>query len=108
METEGSSAWGLLGVSRYGAEKPERTSLVARMGKNPSAMSETWVRSLGWKDSPGEGDGNPLRNSCLENSVDTGALWATVRGVTKSRTRLSNRHTKKSELGVRKLGSGAN
>ena len=41
--------------------------------------------------SPGEGNGNPLQYSCLENSMDGGAWWATVHGVTKSRTRLSER-----------------
>ena len=40
--------------------------------------------------SPGEGNGNPLQDSCLENSMDGGAWWATVHGVTKSRTRLSD------------------
>ena len=40
--------------------------------------------------SPGEGNGNPLQYSCLENSMDGGAWWAAVRGVTKSRTRLSD------------------
>ena len=40
--------------------------------------------------SPGEGNGNPLQYSCLENPMDGGAWWATVHGVTKSRTRLSN------------------
>ena len=39
--------------------------------------------------SPGEGNGNPLQYSCLENSMDGGAWWATVQGVTKSQTRLS-------------------
>ena len=34
--------------------------------------------------SPGEVNGNPLQDSCLENPMDRGALWATVRGVTKS------------------------
>ena len=38
--------------------------------------------------SPGEGNGNPLQYSCLENSMDGGAWWATVHGVAKSRTRL--------------------
>ena len=33
--------------------------------------------------SPGEGNGNPLQYSCLENSIDRGAWWATVHGVTK-------------------------
>ena len=31
-------------------------------------MWETWVRSLGWDDSPGEGNGNSLQYSCLEKS----------------------------------------
>ena len=38
--------------------------------------------------SPGEGNGNPLQYSCLENPVDRGAWWATVHGVTNSWTRL--------------------
>ena len=36
--------------------------------------------------SPGEGNGNPLQYSCLENSTDRGAWQATVHGVVKSRT----------------------
>ena len=40
--------------------------------------------------SPGEGNGNPLEYSCLENPTDGGAWQATVHGVTKSRTRLSD------------------
>ena len=48
----------------------------------------------GWGRSPGEGHGNPLQYSCLENPMDRGAYrhrqWATVYGVSKSWTRLSN------------------
>ena len=40
--------------------------------------------------SPGEGNGNSLQYSCLENSTDRGDWWDTVHGVTKSQTRLSN------------------
>ena len=40
----------------------------------------------GWGRSPGEGNGNPLQYSCLENPMDRGAWWATVRGVAKSWT----------------------
>jgi len=40
--------------------------------------------------SPGEGNGNPLQYSCLENPMDGGAWWATVHGVAKSRTQLSD------------------
>ena len=36
--------------------------------------------------SPGEGNGNPLQYSCLENHMDRGAWWATVHGVAKSQT----------------------
>ena len=58
--------------------------LVAQMVKHLPAMLETWVQSLGWEDLLGEGNGNPLQYSCLENPMDRGALWAT--GVTTSRT----------------------
>ena len=40
--------------------------------------------------SPGEGNGNPLQYACLENSMDRGAWWAAVLGVTKSQTQLSD------------------
>ena len=43
--------------------------------------------------SPGEGSGNPLQYSCLENPTDRGAWWATVHGVAKSQTRLSDSTT---------------
>ena len=41
--------------------------------------------------SPGERNGDPLQNSCLENSMDRRAWWITVHGVMKSQTRLSTR-----------------
>ena len=40
--------------------------------------------------SPGEGNGNPLQYSYLENPMDGGAWYATIHGVAKSRTRLSD------------------
>ena len=43
----------------------------------------------GLRRSPGGGNGNPLQQSCLENSMDRGAWKATVHGVAKSRARLS-------------------
>ena len=39
--------------------------------------------------SPGGGNGNSLQYSCLENSMDRGAWWATVHGVEKSQTLLA-------------------
>ena len=44
----------------------------------------------GLEISPGEGNGNPLQYSCLENLMDRGAWWAAVYGVAKSRAQLSN------------------
>ena len=44
--------------------------LVAQLVNNPPPMRETWVRSLGWEDSPGEGKGYPLQYSPLENSME--------------------------------------
>ena len=44
-------------------------------------MQETRVRFLGPEDSPGEGNGNPLQYSCLENPMDGLAWWDTDHGV---------------------------
>ena len=46
----------------------------------------------GWGRSLGEGNGNPLQYSCLENSMDRGVCQAIVHGVVKGRTQLSNQH----------------
>ena len=62
-------------------------SLVAQLVRNPPAMWETWVRSLGGEDSPGEGTGYLLQYSGMKNSMD-----CIVHGVTKSWTRLSDSH----------------
>ena len=58
------------------------------MVKNLLSMQETWVQSLGQEDAAGEGNGNPLQNSCLENPMDRGAWWAMVDRVAKSWARL--------------------
>ena len=57
------------------------------MIKNPPANAgdERDAGSVpGWRRSLGEGNGNPLEYSCLENSMDRGACWAIVYGVSKS------------------------
>ena len=55
------------------------------------------VSILGSGRSLGEGNGNPLQCSCLENPMDTGAWWATVHGVAKSvRTEPLNLHARTS------------
>ena len=67
---------------------------MARKVRNLPAMWETQVRSLSRERSPVEGNGNPLQYSCLENPMDKrGAGRATVRGVTKSRTRLGHKQS---------------
>ena len=59
--------------------------------KNPSAKAgdvrETGSITVSGR-SPGEGNGNPLQYSCLENSMDRGSWQATVHMVAKSQTRL--------------------
>ena len=62
-------------------------SLVAQMVKNPPAIQEIWVWSLGLGRSPGEGKGCPLQYSGLENSMN-----CMVHGVAKSRTQLKDFH----------------
>ena len=64
--------------------------MVAQMVKNLPAMCETQVQIPGPGRSPGEGHGNPLQYSCLENFIDRGVWWATVHGVAKNRTKLSS------------------
>ena len=54
--------------------------------KNPPAMQEMWVQSLGREDTPGEGNINPLQFSCLGTPMDRGGQRATVYGVAKSWT----------------------
>ena len=66
------------------------SSQVAQPVKSLPAMWEICVQILGQEDSPREGNGNPLQYSCLQNTTDRGAWWATVDGVTKSPTQLSD------------------
>ena len=60
-------------------------SQVARVVKNHPANAG-YLRDAssipGLGRSPGGGHGNPLQHPCLENSMDRGACWATVHGVT--------------------------
>ena len=60
--------------------------------KNPLANTGDVGSILGSGRSPREGNGNPLQNSCLEDPMDRGAWQATIHGVTKNWTQLSNRH----------------
>ena len=66
-----------------------RASLVAQRVKNLPAIRrlgfDPWIGKI-----PGEGNGNPLQYSFLENSMDKGAWWATVHVVANSQIQLSN------------------
>ena len=55
-------------------------------GKESSCNAEDLGLIPGLGRSPGEGNGNSLQYSCLENSMDRGTWWVTVHGVTKSQT----------------------
>ena len=70
---------------------PAGSALVVQAVKNAcNAGDSDSIPGLG--RFPAEGHGNPLQYSCLENSKDRGAWRATVHGVTKSRTWLSDSH----------------
>ena len=60
------------------------------MLKNLPASVEDLGLIPGSGRSPGEGNGNPLQCSCLGNSMDRGAWWATVHGIAKNQTQLSD------------------
>ena len=55
--------------------------------KNPPANAGDVGSIPGSGRSPGEGNGNPLQYSCLENPMDRGALQATVHGITEESDR---------------------
>ena len=70
--------------------KNHRASLVAQMVKNPTAMQETWVQSLGWEDLLEESMATHSSILAWRIPMERGDWWATVNGVTKSHTRLSD------------------
>ena len=64
--------------------------LVAWVAQACNEGNPAWIPGSG--RSPEEGDGYPLQYSCLENSMDRGAWWAAVHGVTRSWTWLKWQH----------------
>ena len=60
--------------------------------------------SPGFGRTPGEGNGNQLQYSCLENPMDRGASWATVHGVTKNKDVGNKAREEKKSSEVRVLG----
>ena len=63
--------------------------LVAQMVKNPPAMWETWVKFLGWEDPLEKGMATHSSILAWRTPMDRGAWRATVHGVSKSWTQLS-------------------
>ena len=56
-------------------------SIVAQMAKNPPAMLETWIRSLGWEDPLEKGTATHSSIRAWRIPMDRGAWWATVHGI---------------------------
>ena len=64
------------------------------LGTSENSLWPFWICSCGEPSTYiGEGNGNPLQYSCLENPMDRGAWWATVHEVTKNQARLNNTFT---------------
>ena len=72
-------------------KSPSVSSVLGFPGSSYNRGDPVSIPGLG--RSPGEGTGNPLQDSCLENPMDRGAGWAIVRGVTKSWTQLNETNT---------------
>ena len=66
-------------------KKPPANTRDARDAGHERCGFDPWVRKI-----PGEGNGNPLQYSCLENFMGRGAWWATIHWAAKSQTQLSN------------------
>ena len=63
-----------------------------RVGKESACNAGDLGSIPGSGRCPGEGHGNPLKYSCLENPMDRGPWWAIVQGVAKRQTLLSDYH----------------
>ena len=92
-ERKGTGCWS---ASIY----TDRASLVAQLVKNPPAMRETWVRSLGWEDPLEKGKVTHSIIFSLENSMD-----CIAHGVTKSQMLLSEGYTTLTKYRMKIIGS---
>ena len=79
----------VIGLHVCHLNKSINSALVAQTVKSLPANAGDLGSILGLGRAPGEGNGNPLQYSCLENHMDRGAWQDTVHGVTKSQTGLS-------------------
>ena len=76
--------------NNYGTGLCSFIQLTKVSGKESAANAGDAGSIPGSGRSPGQGSGNPLQYSCLENPMDRGAWWAIVHGVVKSQIQLSN------------------
>ena len=77
----------------WDGERAQKAGSGSEVKASASTVGDSgWIPGSG--RSPGEGNGNPLQYSCLENPMDREAWGATVHGVAnaKSQTRLSDQH----------------
>ena len=86
----------LAGYNPWGHKSLDMTKVIQHVRMYlvvPNLRGQGWsTLSAGWHRQclPGEGNGNPLQYSCLESPIDGGTWRATVHGVAKSQTRLSD------------------
>ena len=80
----------LAGYSLWGCKESDMTEWLRAVATwtQRSILTSLKIEQLYWL--AGEGNGNPLRYSCLENPMDGGAWWAAVHGVAKCQERLSD------------------
>ena len=95
LNNQGIRGQGLFFCRYCGGRNYLDSSLVVFQARGHLSMLEfLWgpqIYKISWPIcSIGEGNGNPLQYSCLENPMDGGAWWAADHGVAKSRTRLSD------------------
>ena len=93
VHPKGNPPWIVIGRTDAETEAPIPWPPDAKsrlIGKDPDARKDWRQEEKGTtEDDPGIGTGNPLQYSCLENSMDRGAWWVAVHGVSKSQTQLS-------------------
>ena len=82
---------------KYWLSKPRLCALL-QVGSGPSQMHRLRMRRKHSSFGRGEGHGNPLQCSCLENPRDGGARWAAVYGVAQSRTWLTRLSSSSSSI----------
>ena len=79
----GRTPWANFSVIKVGMRAFQVALAVKNLPANAGDVRDTGSIPASGR-SPGEGTGNPLQYSCLENPKDRRALWATVHGVTKT------------------------